>query len=186
MAVFCLGVSDRLVDPCLCFPFWEISLGLKLFSWRHSTAGVLNHVHAFSGALLEKVVSLLSRFLFLEFIPRIFKFGRIFPFPFVLLDICLSSRRVFFSRVFRVFNITLFPWPLWIPFFLMVASPFSFSDVSILVGFFFSKGNAFFLRFSFVKEIVSVPSLDVFCLILFKRVQVFCWMEDLHSLKRGV
>lgn len=68
----------------------------------------------------------------------------------------------------------------------MVASPFSFSDVSILVGFFFSKGNAFFLRFSFVKEIVSVPSLDVFCLILFKRVQVFCWMEDLHSLKGGV
>jgi len=64
-------------------------------------------------------------------------------------------------------------------FYLMVASPFSFSDVSI-------KGNAFFLRFSFVKEIVSVPSLDVFCLILFKRVQVFCWMEDLHSLKRGV
>ena len=79
------------------FSFWEISLGLKLFSWRHSTAGVLNHVHAFSGALLEKVVSLLSRFLFLEFIPRIFKFGRIFPFPFVLLDICLSSRRVFFQ-----------------------------------------------------------------------------------------
>ena len=108
MAVFCLGVSDRLVDPFLCFPLLEVRLGLKLFSWRHSTAGVLNHVHAFSGALLEKVVSLLSRFLFLEFIPRIFKFGRIFPFPFVLLDICLSSRRVFFSRVFRVFNITPF------------------------------------------------------------------------------
>jgi len=47
---FCLWASDRLVDPFLCFPLWEVRLGLKLFSWRHSTAGVLNCVHAFSGA----------------------------------------------------------------------------------------------------------------------------------------
>ena len=40
MVVFCLGVSDRLVDPFLCFPLFEVRLGLKLFSWRHSTAGI--------------------------------------------------------------------------------------------------------------------------------------------------
>ena len=144
---FCLRVSDRLVDPCLCFPFGEISLGFQFFSWLHSSAGVLIHIHAFSGMLLEKKVSLcwLGSFS-LSFYSKEFYVWKDFSF------LCcppggLSVLTEGVSPGSLGCYFPLSPGLFWIPLFLDGASPFSFSDVSILVGFFFSKGNAFFLRF---------------------------------------
>ena len=93
-----------------------------------------------------------------------------------------------FAPGFLGFFFSLFPWPFWILFFFLVAFPFSVSDVSILVGFFFSKGFFLFLRFSFIRKLIffGSESRQFFAWSSLVQGQDSFWMEDLHHLKGGV
>ena len=152
----CVQVVDC-VDPFLYSPLLGGRLGFKFFGLCPLVMQVFfNCPHAFTVAFRDEQPFDSFPFSFFGiFFPKNMKSPLCFPqegffnfSSYVLLDICLSSQRVFLSQGSRLFFFSFFPWPIQILF--HFAFPFSFSDVYFLVGIFFSKGNSHFSVFSFI------------------------------------
>ena len=168
MAIFGLWDSDRLVDPFLLSVIGSLfgvqAFQLAPFHFRGFFIPFTPSVGRFrDGVLFDSVP-------FLGFFPSKDFNSPLFPLEGLFLFLLRASRTsvcplggCFCSRVSRVF---LFPCFLAFldPFFLfLMVFPFSGSDVSILVGFFFSKGFSLSPFFPLLGSyLFSVPSLDSF------------------------